>query len=104
MGAEDYRGFRAGSKPQRLAEEFEGVLRDASLHGWNEQLNCADRPELYVDFVQAPTAERGAWLCAGCPLQALCRDTARATKPGWGVWGGEVWVRGKRVRDTPTEN
>lgn len=101
MAAEEYRGFRAGSKPQALSEEFDAVLDDASLHGWNEQLNCHERPEQYVDYREAPTQERAEWLCAGCPIQQLCRDFGRATKPGWGVWGGESWRNGKRVRDTP---
>lgn len=103
MAAGEYREFRAGSKPQRLSEEFDAVLDAAAGDGWNDQLNCHEFPERYVDYDEAPTKARAAWLCEGCPLRTLCKDYARATKPGWGVWGGEAWRNGKRVGadDTP---
>lgn len=104
MAAGDFRGFRAGSTPQRLADEFNQVLEDARADDWDDQRNCYENPDDYVMFDRAPTKERAAWLCEGCPIRTLCRDYARATKPGWGVWGGEVWKNGSRNPDTPDEN
>ena len=104
MAASDFREFRAGSKPQRLADEFNHVLDDALADNWADQINCHEYPERYVDYQVTPSKERAEWLCEGCPVKALCKDYARATKPGWGVWGGERWKYGKRVVDTPDKN
>ena len=68
----------------------------------------AERVELTALFdATSKSAHRAARaLCATCPFAHGCRDTARAiaaTPPAsWagapsGTWGGELYVKGKRV-------
>lgn len=54
--------------------------------GWQEHAICVDYdPEMFFD----PAREREAKsVCAGCPVQAACRDFGRSQAAG--VWGGKV--------------
>lgn len=71
-------------------------------------LPCRLEPELY--FAELPQhVERAKALCAGCPLQALCLQTALQAAEPWGVWGGELIENGKilpqkRRRGRPRKN
>lgn len=71
-------------------------------------LPCRLHPELY--FAELPEqVERAKALCKGCPLQALCLQTALETQEPWGVWGGELIENGKilaqkRRRGRPRKN
>lgn len=65
---------------------------------------CRDKNEKWMDYDAAhiPTPIEAALMCNNCPMLALCANSAVAQNkddemaPGWGVWGGEVWVYGKR--------
>lgn len=48
-------------------------------------------------------------LCTGCPVRAACLDGALSRREPWGVWGGEIFERGritrrKRPRGRPRKN
>lgn len=77
---------------QAVIEEFNATLEDARRFEWDDQLNCRQFDQgAWIDYTTPPSDEVAAWMCKGCPLLQLCSDYARATKPGWGVWGGTTW-------------
>lgn len=65
---------------------------------------CRDKSEQWMDYDAAhiPTSTEATLMCNDCPLLAACANSALAQNkddemsPGWGVWGGEVWVYGKK--------
>lgn len=58
---------------------------------------CKGSPADYTDYTAAniPSDVEAAKLCSGCPLLQACANKAAAERPGWGVWGGQVWVYGE---------
>ena len=69
------------------------------------ELPCTDDPELF--FAEAPTdVEAAKALCQGCRIRAACLEGALERREPWGVWGGELLLRGtivprKRPRGRP---
>ena len=48
-------------------------------------------------------------ICLTCPVAAPCLDGALARREPWGVWGGELFIRGeivprKRARGRPRKD
>lgn len=78
------------------------LLAVASL---GPDLPCADDPELF--FAESPDdVETAKAFCRGCPGRAACLAGALERREPWGVWGGELIVRGailprKRPRGRP---
>lgn len=72
------------------------------------QLPCREDPELF--FAETPTdVELAKALCVGCPVRAECLAGALDRGEPWGVWGGELFLRGaviprKRPRGRPRKN
>ncbi len=68
-------------------------------------LPCTDDPELF--FAEAPAdVEAAKALCQGCKIRAACLEGALQRREPWGVWGGELLLRGtivprKRPRGRP---
>jgi WhiB family transcriptional regulator, redox-sensing transcriptional regulator len=68
-------------------------------------LPCAEDPELF--FAEAPSdVEAAKALCQGCRIRAACLAGAIERREPWGVWGGELLLRGtvvprKRPRGRP---
>lgn len=68
-------------------------------------LPCNSDPELW--FAEQPDRlERAKALCGGCPVRRSCLEAALDRAEPWGVWGGEILVRGsvlarKRPRGRP---
>jgi WhiB family redox-sensing transcriptional regulator len=68
-------------------------------------LPCADDPELF--FAEAPAdVEAAKALCQGCRIRVACLESALGRREPWGVWGGELLLRGtvvprKRPRGRP---
>lgn len=60
-------------------------------------------------FAEAPAElELAKSLCAQCPIQAECLAGALRREEPWGVWGGEIFLRGvviprKRPRGRPSK-
>jgi WhiB family redox-sensing transcriptional regulator len=68
-------------------------------------LPCTDDPELF--FAEAPSdVEAAKALCQGCRIRVACLEGALDRREPWGVWGGELLLRGivvprKRPRGRP---
>lgn len=58
---------------------------------------CRDEYATFTDYDgdHIPTDVEAAKMCTGCPMLELCANNAVATRPGWGVWGGQAWVYGQ---------
>jgi hypothetical protein len=71
----------------RASERLTKALADLAAHGLRQ--HCAD-PELSHLWLSDHADERAvaAILCAGCPVELLCWDAARARDERFGVWGG----------------
>jgi WhiB family transcriptional regulator, redox-sensing transcriptional regulator len=72
------------------------------------RLACRTDPELF--FAETPAdVELAKALCLDCPIRRACRAGALERREPWGVWGGELFVRGgivprKRPRGRPRKN
>jgi WhiB family transcriptional regulator, redox-sensing transcriptional regulator len=68
-------------------------------------LPCTEDPELF--FAEAPAdVEAAKALCKGCRARLGCLEGALERREPWGVWGGELLLRGtvvprKRPRGRP---
>lgn len=68
-------------------------------------LPCTADPELF--FAESPhDVEAAKALCRECPARAACLAGALQRREPWGVWGGELFLRGaivprKRPRGRP---
>jgi WhiB family transcriptional regulator, redox-sensing transcriptional regulator len=57
---------------------------------------CQDDPELF--FAEAPCdVEFAKSLCMGCAARMACLAGAIERREPWGVWGGELFLRGEVV-------
>jgi WhiB family transcriptional regulator, redox-sensing transcriptional regulator len=71
-------------------------------------LPCTDNSELF--FAEAPAdVEQAKALCQGCRARVDCLQGALERREPWGVWGGELLLRGtivprKRPRGRPRKN
>jgi WhiB family redox-sensing transcriptional regulator len=71
-------------------------------------LPCADDPDLF--FAESPVdVELAKSLCGGCAARAACLAGAIERREPWGVWGGELFIRGeivprKRARGRPRKD
>ncbi len=76
-----------------------------SLRVAASEIPCQVAPDLF--FAERPEEIRQAIaLCQQCPARAACLDGALQRAEPWGVWGGELIVRGviipgKRARGRP---
>ncbi|MDQ2816078.1 MAG: WhiB family transcriptional regulator [Actinomycetota bacterium] len=68
-------------------------------------LPCAEDPELF--FAESPQdVETAKAMCWGCKARLACLTGALERREPWGVWGGELLMRGaivprKRPRGRP---
>jgi WhiB family transcriptional regulator, redox-sensing transcriptional regulator len=71
-------------------------------------LPCAGDPDLF--FAESPDdVELAKSLCVDCPVRAQCLTGAIERREPWGVWGGELFLRGevvprKRARGRPRKS
>lgn len=74
----------------------------------NAELPCRSDPELF--FAESPEdVEFAKSLCGSCPARVVCLAGAIARAEPWGVWGGELFLRGeivprKRPRGRPRKD
>jgi WhiB family transcriptional regulator, redox-sensing transcriptional regulator len=62
----------------------------------NGDLACMEDPELF--FAESPDdVEDAKALCRGCPARISCLSGALESAEPWGVWGGELFLRGEVV-------
>ena len=84
-----------------------GIAALFSLAGTPQglELPCTEDPELF--FAEAPAdVEAAKALCQGCRIRVACLEGALERREPWGVWGGELLLRGtvvprKRPRGRP---
>lgn len=74
-----------------------------------DQLPCRrENPELF--FAETPQdVETAKGLCLGCPVRTECLAGAMERREPWGVWGGQLFLRGeviprKRPRGRPRKD
>ena len=61
-------------------------------------LACSANPDLF--FAELPgDVIRAKALCGDCPVRAACLADALDRGEPWGVWGGELFLKGVVVRD-----
>jgi len=71
-------------------------------------LPCMEDPDLF--FAESPEdVECAKDMCRGCPARMLCLAGALERREPWGVWGGELFLRGeivprKRPRGRPRKD
>jgi WhiB family transcriptional regulator, redox-sensing transcriptional regulator len=71
-------------------------------------LPCTEDPELF--FAESPQdVEQAKALCRGCRARLACLAGALERGEPWGVWGGELLIRGaivpgKRPRGRPRKD
>jgi WhiB family transcriptional regulator, redox-sensing transcriptional regulator len=71
-------------------------------------LPCREDPELF--FAESPgDVECAKALCRACPVRIACFAGAVERREPWGVWGGELFLRGqvvprKRPRGRPRKD
>ena len=99
-------GFKAvgvveqGGGAVSVATLFNGAVVPSGL-----DLPCTEDPELF--FAEAPAdVETAKALCQGCRARIGCLEGALERREPWGVWGGELLLRGtvvprKRPRGRP---
>jgi WhiB family transcriptional regulator, redox-sensing transcriptional regulator len=87
------------------------MLSTAELSGQvytTAELPCRDDPELF--FAESPDdVEFAKSLCRSCGVRTACLAGAIARAEPWGVWGGELFLRGeivprKRPRGRPRKD
>ena len=72
------------------------------------ELPCRDEPELF--FAESPDdVEFAKSLCGSCAIRTACLAGAIDRAEPWGVWGGELFLRGeivprKRPRGRPRKD
>ena len=83
-------------------------MPELALSAEDLELACRTDPELF--FAEAPAdVELAKSLCVDCPVRRECLAGALERREPWGVWGGELFVRGvivprKRPRGRPRKN
>jgi WhiB family redox-sensing transcriptional regulator len=69
---------------------------------------CSQDPDLF--FAESPVdVELAKSICLGCPARVACLAGAIERREPWGVWGGELFIRGeivprKRARGRPRKD
>jgi len=59
-------------------------------------LPCTEEPELF--FAESPQdVEQAKVMCRGCRARLACLAGALERREPWGVWGGELLMRGEIV-------
>ena len=90
--------------PVAVVQSPAGVIGTAR----GRALPCADDPDLF--FAESPDdVELAKSLCSDCPIRPACLAGAMERREPWGVWGGELFIRGeivprKRGRGRPRKN
>ena len=93
------------SRPMPMAIVPAPALPEA---GKARALPCAGDPDLF--FAESPDdVEVAKSLCSDCPIRPACLAGAVERREPWGVWGGELFIRGeivprKRGRGRPRKN
>ena len=91
-------GFEAVSAPEsvRPGSGLTEVTRAVVPAARSTQLPCTEDPELF--FAESPEdVESAKALCLDCAARLACLAGAMERREPWGVWGGELFLRGEVV-------
>ena len=89
-------GFEAVSAPEsvRSGSGLTEVTRAVVPAARSTQLPCTEDPELF--FAESPQdVESAKALCVDCAARLACLAGAMERREPWGVWGGELFLRGR---------
>jgi WhiB family redox-sensing transcriptional regulator len=106
IGGEELTGLELG--PTGLTGQVLSVTALSSQIYNAAELPCRDEPELF--FAESPDdVEFAKSLCRSCAVRTACLAGAIARAEPWGVWGGELFLRGeivprKRPRGRPRKD
>jgi WhiB family redox-sensing transcriptional regulator len=98
-------GISTGGEP--ISPGLSALELSSQVFGTAE-LPCRDDPELF--FAESPEdVEFAKSLCGSCAVRTACLAGAIARAEPWGVWGGELFLRGevvprKRPRGRPRKD
>ena len=105
-------GVLEGRADETSGEELTGqglsTIELSSQVFGTAELPCRDDPELF--FAESPDdVEFAKSLCRSCAVRAACLTGAIDRAVPWGVWGGELFLRGeivprKRPRGRPRKD
>jgi WhiB family redox-sensing transcriptional regulator len=106
-------GFEAVTAPESVRSGqpravAAGVTPTVVPAARSAELPCTDDPELF--FAESPQdVETAKALCVGCAARMACLSGAVERREPWGVWGGELFLRGqivprKRPRGRPRKH
>src|SRR6516164_11750732 len=105
MTAADLGALRARFRVYAAAPQASGSRPTPQRPQTGADLPCTDDPEMF--FAESPDeVEAAKALCRECPARAACLAGALGRREPWGVWGGELLLRGaivprKRPRGRP---
>jgi WhiB family redox-sensing transcriptional regulator len=107
VGRMDATGPEA-SRPMREQPDIGQDSGQASAFPVGLDLPCTQDPELF--FAESPDdVEQAKAICRGCRARVACLAGALERREPWGVWGGELLMRGaivprKRPRGRPRKS
>jgi WhiB family redox-sensing transcriptional regulator len=107
---DDQAGFEAESVQVAAIMQGQGAPTPVTMAGVpsGRLLPCMDDPDLF--FAESPQdVECAKDLCRSCPARMACLAGALERREPWGVWGGELFLRGeivprKRPRGRPRKD
>ena len=97
----------AGQEPDD-GQAWSGLFGGTSPLPMGLDLPCTQDPELF--FAESPSdVEEAKAMCRGCKARLACLSGALERREPWGVWGGELLLRGtvvprKRPRGRPRKS
>lgn len=109
----DEAGFEAVSEQvtasgRAAPAELAGVAIPLTVASSGHVLPCTEDPDLF--FAESPEdVECAKDMCRDCPARLACLAGALERREPWGVWGGELFLRGeiiprKRPRGRPRKH
>ena len=85
------------ASPSAPDEELTGLLRAAPADRAGSALPCRNG-DADLWFAESPAElEQAKSLCDSCPVRDACLAGALAREEPWGVWGGEIFERGRVI-------
>jgi WhiB family transcriptional regulator, redox-sensing transcriptional regulator len=109
----DEAGFEAVSEQvtasgRAAPAQVVGVTIPLTVTSSGHVLPCTEDPDLF--FAESPQdVECAKEMCRDCPARLACLAGALERREPWGVWGGELFLRGeivprKRPRGRPRKH